>query len=512
MEKFYPPWIGPDKWRVWILIVILVWAIIGCLVWIPVATCEANDDDGICAAPVDPPELPGLNTLGSSMWRTCTCNASFVIRNGTNARTLSNTVFANGDLPPTPEARGLSALAVSVLQFVLNDIAGPRWNNATFYEVPIPSPDPFFATPADISVPNWVVAYDWMNCPDPVMYTTPFIDLSNVYGVDPIRLATVLRAGRSGYMLTDLEHPNLLPYADVGAPFLLADARDGYTADVLALHTLLVLNHNSWADRVGSVHGGDWTDDQIFWKARQLNVAEWQHMLFHEWAPALLGTLAPPHDTTLTTYDNTLVQAVRLEVATVVVPAFVDTLTPAAYGNIPWGSQHGVTVAATLIQNAATVAGLLTDMVMTPALAFDDRVINARRNWYLNGNQPQDLVVDHVQRPRVLRVPDWAAIYTCFGTTPIAGDSRDAYQGFLEEAIYPGTSMGLTGAALLSGELGRLRNADPFFYTFKRKEIGKIFWPDVVRGGTMRGILLRNGGLSFADVGKGNVFFVPGSQ
>jgi len=54
--------------------------------------------------------------------------------------------------------------------------------------------------------------------------------------------------------------------------------------------------------------------------------------------------------------------------------------------------------------------------------------------------------------------------------------------------------------------MGRLRDADPYFYTFKRTEIGQIFWKDIIHG-SMRGILLRNGGVSFAEIGGGNVFF-----
>jgi peroxidase len=508
MGHFYPPWVGPDKVRVWILIVLLVSMLVVAFIVVPVATCSANDEAGVCDPPVSPAELQGLGTLGTPMWRSCPCNASSTVRASPNARVLSNTFFANGEYPPTPEARGLSALSVSVLQFVLNDISGPLWDGSTSYPVPIPIGDPFFATPGNISVPDWAVHADGAGCPNPIMYTTPFIDLSNVYGVDPTRLNQQLRALRGGHMLLDPEN-NLLPYAALGDPFVMGDPRDGYTADLVALHTMLVRNHNAWADRVLAIHSG-WTEEAIFWKARQLNVAEWQHILFHEWLPALLGSVAPPPVSTLTAYNPALLQAVRLEVAAVVGPAFVDTLTPNAYGTISWSSQHGVTAAATLIQTEGTISNLLVDMVGAPALAFDDKSINGRRNLYVNGStqDPEDLIVTHVQRARVLRIPDWAATYTCFGTTAIAGDSRDAYQGFLEENIYPGTSMGLTGASMLGAELGRLRDADPNFYSFNRAKIGQIFWKDVVRG-SMLNVLIHNAGLTFPELSGTNLFFAP---
>jgi len=511
MGSFYVPWVGPDKCRVWILICLLVAAVLVCFIYIPVVTCSANDDGGVCAPQVSPQELPGLYTVDVSMLRGCPCNASTVIRSLSNARTLSNTIFANGDVPPLLELRGLSALTVTILQFVLNDIALSRWDGSTYYELPVPLGDPFFATPVNITLGNWATSPDGAGCPNPVTYTTSFIDLSNVYGVNATFLALYLRSGEGGRLLVDPDGP-LLPYAFTGAPFLMADPRDGYTADLAALHTLLVLNHNSWAQRVAALHA-EWDDDQLFWKARQLNVAEWQHVLYHEWLPALLGTLAPPRVSALSTYDITLASAVRVEVATVIIPAFVDTLTPAAYGSTTWGAQHGVETAATLLQTAGTVGTFLTSVINTPAFAFDARTINGRRNLYYNDTEPEDLVAEHVQRARILRVPDWAAIYTCFGTIPVAGDPRDAYEGFLEEIIYPGTSTGLTGSAVLASEFARLRDADPMFYSFRRKQIGQIFWDDILEG-TMAGILTRSLGLSFPVLKSRNVFFVavPGTD
>lgn len=126
MGSFYVPWVGPDKARVWILLVLLIGGLFACLLYIPVATCAANDDAGACAAPVDPPGLQGLGTIGTPMWRSCPCNVSTTVRVSENARTLSNTVFANGDAPPTTELRGLSSLTISVLQVCPLDRATPR--------------------------------------------------------------------------------------------------------------------------------------------------------------------------------------------------------------------------------------------------------------------------------------------------------------------------------------------------------------------------------------------------
>ncbi len=169
-------------------------------------------------------------------------------------------------------------------------------------------------------------------------------------------------------------------------------------------------------------------------QARQLNVAEWQHILFHEWLPALLGSLAPAPRTPLLSYDAALTPAVSLEVSSIVIPAFVDTLTPAAYGDIAWAAQYGVSNVLALLQVCARplcvwclrtphracaqhtqdegIDPMLRRLIQTHALAFDDRVINALRN-IVNGTQDIDYVVRHLQRTRIIRTPDWAGTYTC---------------------------------------------------------------------------------------------------
>jgi len=263
----YPPWIGPYKGRVVFFSLVLIACMAMGFIWIPIATCPAADDAGLCAGPVIPPILQALGTVGRPMLRGCPCNASATTRTETNARVLSNTVFANGELPPTPELRGLSSLAIVVAQFVLNDIVDPIVIGT--YEQLIPGGDPYFSpTPANTSIPIWSALADAHGCPNPISNTTPFIDLSNVYGVDPMYLMTVLRSQHNGQLKVD-PTTNLLPYDADGQPFLMADPRDGYTAGLVTMQTIMVRNHNWWATRIAHLRP-DWGDEQLFWKARQV--------------------------------------------------------------------------------------------------------------------------------------------------------------------------------------------------------------------------------------------------
>ena len=230
----------------------------------------------------------------------------------------------------------------------------------------------------------------------------------------------------------------------------------------------------------------------------------------------MLGSEAPPVRSTLTEPSPSIPVGVQVEVAAAMMPALIDTTTPATYASaipgqpsasISWTSQYGTTQAATLIQNEG-ISPMLLRLLQTPALAFDARVSNELRNIY-NGTQPVDYVTWHVQRARVLRIPDWAAIYTCYGVNPIAMDPRDAYQGFLQEPIYPGSSEGLTGASLLANQFAALRDSDGNFYSFRRVEIGKLLWPEIIES-SMRGILTRNGGLPSPLVSR-EPFFISAS-
>lgn len=487
---FYPPWIGPEQGQLWTLMIGLILLFTGVAFLVPLRTCPVNDSQGVCLPPAPDETLPALSTVGLPLSRGCPRNASATVRTEPNARTLSNAVFSLSG-PDANETRRLSGYAVAFAQFVLNDVYLPRPNGD--YLVPIVPPD---ALSGNIVVP--IPAEVDSN---PISDTTPYFDLSSVYGTDMGILNVALRGGAPRGQLR-VGADNLLPGPAPG-PFVMGDARNAKSAGLIAMHTLAVRNHNYWAKEIAR-YQSLWSDDQIFWKARQLNVAEWQHIIYTEWLPALLGVLAPAPTISLSpevTVPPGSTTRVHTEIATVVMPALIDTLIPDEM------VFQNVTDATTLIrsQNVEPTFALLRRL---RARAFDDKVANSTRtNVLTNG----DATVDSVQRARVLRVTDWAATYTCFGTTPIAGDARDAYQGFLQEPVYPGTSMGFTMGTMLAEQFERLRQYDPRFYqsSVNAAAIGEIFLPFVKRA-TLRTLLYRNTRVSFSQLGSDNLFFVAG--
>jgi peroxidase len=299
---------------------------------------------------------------------------------------------------------------------------------------------------------------------------------------------------------------NMLLFDSDSSTYFMADPRDNDSAGLIAMHTLAVRNHNYWAGEVVRLHP-QWTDEQVFWKARQLNIAEWQRVVYHEWLPALLGALAPSARTSLSEADLSVGgpnKKISIEVAEVVMPALIQTMTPPTfYDSATFASTQGTTTT-----QATGIDTALRRAVRTRAKKVDALVTSALRSVVVD-SAARDSAAESIQRDRAFRIPDWAAVYTCFGAVPIAGDDRDAFEGFLEEEIYPGSSMGLTMGSVLAAQFVRTRDSDPLFYQYDsvRAAIGPVLFP-AIRSSNFRSMLYRNTHLAFADIGSGDLFTV----
>lgn len=501
---FYPPTIGPNKGYVWVGFVLIACALSMALIG-PLLTCTDMDPAGSCVPYAPPYAAPAT---GLPIRRSCACNASSEIRASTNARTLSNTVFA--PVGP-PDARGLSALTLAMTQYVFNDLHKLRPSTEEFYTLPIPVSDPYFPTSPDNINISFPVSTAVGPCLDPISDTTPLLDLSNLYGNNGL-------FGKSGSrgMLFVHNTPNgdgdsdgktaVPPLVSGGGAYVLADDRTMDNAGVYAIHVLLMRNHNYWATQLG-IARPTWTDQQLFDKARQLNVAEWQSVVYTQLLPALLGALSPSTGAE-TTYNSGADPRVDVEIATSLYPALVHSMTPDVF------QRHGHTdlpyssYASRSHVFSSDPLDTLIRLGQTRLRGFDARVVQALRN-IVNGTELIDNVAIALQLARMSRVQDWAAIYSCLGASPIAGDPRDPYQGFLEELVYPGTSMGLTAGTVLANLFSRVRDADPAFYSHpeSRTAMGSVFFSRATSGSLLT-MLYRNTRIQPQDMNHANPLYV----
>ncbi len=115
-----------------------------------------------------------------------------------------------------------------------------------------------------------------------------------MYGQEKLR-ADALRLREDGRLRADAEHglPDALE-VELGVQGARAenkaagDERVNETPALVALSGLFVLNHNWHAAQLKELYGA-LSDDQLYEEARRRNIAEYQHIVFDEWLPSLLG-------------------------------------------------------------------------------------------------------------------------------------------------------------------------------------------------------------------------------
>lgn len=157
---------------------------------------------------------------------------------------------------------------------------------------------------------------------------TSWLDLSSVYGSGGVITEAVRDFGSNGRLRvfpdeTVASNDDLLPVNNVveidgelvpvnpdeqageqlagvinapsnfmGVGFLAGDIRVTENDSLAAEHTVWVRNHNRIAHDLAEAHP-DWTDDQIFQRARQINIAQFQNIVLNEWTPVLAGDPLP---------------------------------------------------------------------------------------------------------------------------------------------------------------------------------------------------------------------------
>ena len=69
---------------------------------------------------------------------------------------------------------------------------------------------------------------------------------------------------------------------------LAGDLRVNEQPTLGSMHALFVKEHNRIARRLKEINL-DWNDEKLFQETKRIVNAEWQHIIYNEWLPQLIG-------------------------------------------------------------------------------------------------------------------------------------------------------------------------------------------------------------------------------
>ena len=335
---------------------------------------------------------------------------------------------------------------------------------------------------------------------------------------------------------------NLLPFNDGsienadprgGDPtslFVAGDVRANENSVLVSMHTLFVREHNRLADLLDDAHP-DWNDEQIFQRARAINIAQYQSVIYNEYLPALLGVDAIPD---YSGYDSSINPNISRTFASA---AFrfghsqLSSLIPRLDNQGEVIAEGNLTLSEVFFRSADVVqeAGIdpiIRGVASSLSQSADTQIIDDVRNLLFRFGPSaigRDLFALNLQRGRLHGLADYNTIREAFGLEPvysfgeITSDAElqhqleslyedvndiDAFVGLLAEDHVPGTAVGETVQTVLLHQFIALRDGDRFYYEnqFSAEEIAEI------ENTSLADIILNN--TDTTDI-QANVFFLP---
>lgn len=414
------------------------------------------------------------------------------------ARAISNTVSAQ-----TPaglgNSRNLSSWVWQWGQFVDHDFSLVDEGLTEAANIPVPIGDPTFdpgsTGAAVIPFTRSVHTGGVVGPREHANALTHWIDGSMVYGSDAVR-ADALRSHTGGRLAVSAG--DLLPFNTGGLPnaggtspsmMLAGDVRANEQTGLLAVHTILVREHNRLASVYGAANPG-LSDEEIYQRARRVVGAEIQAITYNEWLPALLGDHGlgayDGYDSSVDASMNTAFSTAAFRIGHTMLNDQLLRLnadgTAFAGGHLNLFEQF---FNPAMIGEAGSLDAVVRGLAAQQANEIDTRVIDGVRNLLFGGTVGRDLVAVNLQRGRDHGIPDYNSLRADLGLAPVTSfaditsdtalataleaayasvDNIDAWIGLFAEDHLAGASMGATAAAMFNDQFGRLRDGDRFFY------------------------------------------------
>ncbi|KAK7573452.1 hypothetical protein V9T40_010643 [Parthenolecanium corni] len=207
--------------------------------------------------------------------------------------------FLDHDITFTPVQKGFFASIPDC-----RPCDSPRTVHPECMPIEVPAGDPYypqvnFSTGQRFCLPfmRSLPGQQRLGARDQINQNSAFLDLSQVYG-DNACLARQLRAyqGRLNTTISLYGDKELLPQspthpeckATSGYCFIAGDGRASEQPGLTSIHTLFMREHNRMADSLRSLNP-HWEDERLYQQARKIFTGQYQHIIYNEFLPRLLG-------------------------------------------------------------------------------------------------------------------------------------------------------------------------------------------------------------------------------
>ncbi len=476
-----------------------------------------------------------------------------------NPRVISNAVAAQTE--DIPSDRGLTNFIWAFGQFLDHDLdLVPESGEEVTIEVPLGDPDLDPNNTGEVHIPIGDSAFipgtgtDASNPRQLPNNITAWIDGSNIYGSDDER-AEFLRSFEGGKL--KVSDGNLLPFNDGsvenddprgGDPsrlFVAGDVRANENSVLVSMHTLFVREHNRIAEELSSAHP-DWTDEEIFERARDINIAQYQSIIYNEYIPSLLGVDALPEYSGYNSEINPGITRTFATAAFRVGHTQLSSVVPRLDVNGETVEEGNLTLSDVFFRPSGVIEEAGIDPIVRGIASslsqnIDTQIIGDVRNLLFNLGDNltgRDLFAINLERGRLHGLADYNTIRETFGLERVStfaeitsntelqetlediyeGDINniDAFVGLLAEDHVTNAAVGETLQAVLVDQFVALRDGDRFYYenTFSDSEITEIentSLSDIIRYNTDTTIIqdnafsLINEGTNGSDVLEGGL-------
>ena len=449
----------------------------------------------------------------------------------TNPRVISNTLAQQDGL--INSSLGLTNFIWAFGQFVDHDIILTPEDHELRVAIEVPTGDPFLDPDGTgtVTISMGGTAFtegtgtDINNPAEIDNNITAWVDGSNIYGSDAER-NDYLREGSSGLLKVSVG--NFLPLGnesfqnanpsrqDPFSLFAAGDVRANENSVLASMHTLFVREHNRLAAELAVAHPS-WTDDQLYERARQINIAQYQSVVYNEYLPSLLGNNAVSEYTGYNSSVNPTIDrsfsSAGFRVGHTQISSQILRLD--TEGNeVPQGhlTLKDVFFRSTGVIQESGIDPIVRGIASSLSQEIDLKLIDDLRNLLFTfgpHTSGRDLLAINIQRGRLNGVNDYNSVREAYGLPRVNGfaditsnvevqtqlaslygnvDNIDLYVGLLAEDHVNGAAVGETFQTIIARQFVALRDGDRFYYE-------NIFTPEEIveiESTTLSDIIVRN--------------------